>query len=87
MAWTVEILPKALKALAKVTLRERLRIAAQIDRLEEGPCPEGAKKLKGRPERDLYRLRSGDYRILYQAEEARLVVLVVRVAHRREAYR
>lgn len=53
--------------------------------LEANPRPPGAKKLRG--ESDLWRVRVGDYRILYSIEEARLVVLVVKIGHRREVYR
>jgi len=51
----------------------------------ENPRPPGATKLEGGGE--LYRIRSGDYRIIYQIRDDRLVVLVVIVGHRREVYR
>lgn len=84
--WNVEILPKALKALAKLPPRERLRLAHRIDDLAREPRPAGAVKLKGRAW-DFWRVRVGDYRVLYTLREERLTVLIVRVAHRREAYR
>jgi mRNA interferase RelE/StbE len=62
----------------------RLRIAAAILTLADNPRPRGCKKLTGQ---DLYRVRVGDYRVVYEIHDDVLVVLVVRVAHRREAYK
>ncbi|MBF0283385.1 MAG: type II toxin-antitoxin system RelE/ParE family toxin [Magnetococcales bacterium] len=53
--------------------------------LESDPRPSGSLKLAGRP--DAWRMRVGDYRVLYSIEDERLIVLVVKVAHRREVYR
>ena len=61
------------------------RIRTVIDRLADAPRPPGVKKLAGGG--DLYRVRVGDYRIIYEIEDMRLVVLVVRVGHRRDVYR
>ncbi len=63
---------------------DRTRIVAAIDRLAEPPHLGAA--LKGDP-RGLRRLRVGDYRVVYEVRDEELVVLVVRVAHRRDAYR
>jgi mRNA interferase RelE/StbE len=61
------------------------RVLAAVGRLAFDPRPPGVRKLRG-AERT-YRLRVGDYRVVYSIYEARLVVEVVRVAHRREVYR
>jgi len=61
------------------------RLGRRIDSLAENPRPQGIKKLAG--EDDLFRLRVGDYRIIYQIQEKRLVVLVVGVGHRADVYR
>ena len=61
------------------------RIAAAIDTLTVNPRPSGCTKLTG--EENVWRVRVGDYRILYEIHEGRLIVLVIRIAHRREAYR
>jgi mRNA interferase RelE/StbE len=61
------------------------RIGARIDTLALAPRPAGAKQLAG-PER-FYRIRVGDYRVVYQVLDKILKVLVVRVGHRREVYR
>ena len=74
---------------ARQTLRRldgsvRKRIVLRIEALEEEPRPSGCKKLAGS---DLWRIRVGDYRVVYSIQDTRLVVLVVRVGHRREVYR
>jgi mRNA interferase RelE/StbE len=61
------------------------RVDAKILALADEPHPPGSIKLQGA--NDVYRVRVGDYRILYQVEAARLVVVVVDVGHRREVYR
>ncbi len=60
------------------------RLTPSIDALLRNPRPPGIKKLKGE---DAYRLRVGDYRIIYEVHDKVLVVLVVGVGHRREVYR
>jgi mRNA interferase RelE/StbE len=86
MPYTVSIKPKAKKVLAGILdagLYQRLREA--IDGLASNPRPPGCLKMQG--EDGLYRVRVGDYRILYQIQDAALVVLVVRIGNRREIYR
>lgn len=56
-----------------------------MDALSENPRPPGTEALKG--EEGLLRLRVGAYRIIYRIKEARLVVLVMRVGHRKDVYR
>lgn len=75
----------ALKQLEKVPLRVRQRIIRSIESLSEDPRPPMASKLTGHE--DFYRIRVGDYRVVYEVEDDRLVVLVLRVAHRKDAYR
>lgn len=62
----------------------RERIAAAIDGLATDPRPSGAVKLAGR---DDFRIRVGDYRIVYAVDDAERLVLVARIAHRRDVYR
>ena len=71
---------KELRELQKST---RKRIIIAIRKLRNTPRPPGCKKLKGRDE---YRIRVGDYRVLYEIHDDVLIVLVIRVAHRREVY-
>jgi mRNA interferase RelE/StbE len=71
-----------LSTLPKAVLR---RVDAAILALADDPHPPGSKKLQG--EEDLYRIRVGDFRVLYRVEEERLVLLVVNVGNRRDIYR
>jgi mRNA interferase RelE/StbE len=61
------------------------RVNAAILALADDPYPPGSKKLQG--EANLYRVRVGDYRVLYRIEDERLIVLVVNIGHRRDIYR
>ena len=84
--YTVELTPKAsawLRELRDVKLQKR--IVAAAERLADNPHPPGCVKLSGAD--DIWRVRIGDYRVLYEVQNARLVVLVIRIANRREAYR
>lgn len=60
------------------------RIMQRIRALAEDPRPPGCEKLSGQ---ERYRVRQGAYRIIYEVEDARLIVLVVKVGHRRDVYR
>ncbi len=85
MAYTIELKPAAVRDLRKLPADVRRRVAARIDALAIDPTPPGTETLKGEP--NCFRLRLGDYRILYQVEGKGLTVLVIRVGHRREIYR
>jgi mRNA interferase RelE/StbE len=61
------------------------RIVSRIDRLAQEPRPKGARSLRG--SEDLWRVRVGDYRIIYHIDDQQRVIDIVRVRHRREAYR
>jgi len=85
--YAVEILPSASRELAKLTPPIRQRVGRAIDRLAAEPRPRGARLLSRSADRPIWRIRVGDYRVLYELSDARLVVLVIRIAHRRQAYR
>ena len=82
--YTVQYDPKALKELTKVDKPAARRIVKAIDALSAGPRPM-ARPLVGYP--DLWRIRVGDYRVVYTVKDAELVVLALRVAHRSTVYR
>ena len=63
----------------------RGRLAKRIDGLASEPRPPGSRKLAG--SEDLYRLRSGDYRIIYSIEDRLITVTIIRIGHRRDIYR
>lgn len=85
MAYRVELSPSAERELRGIDSVPRGRILRALVNLETESRPRGAKKLKGRGE--LWRIRVGEYRIVYEIRDRMLVVLVVRIAHRREVYR
>jgi len=64
--------------------KERQRIIRRIGQLAEDPRPPGSKKLSGN---DKYRVRQGSYRIVYSIEANELIVVVVKVGHRKDVYR
>lgn len=78
------IKPSAAKELETMPLKDRRRMARRVQRLADQPRPEGAEKLTGL---ELYRLRQGDYRVVYEISEPDHTVTVVKVGHRREVYR
>ena len=84
MAYSVKIKGSALKALARIPKADRERLVETIDRLKTDPLAGGT--LKGEFS-GLRRLRVGRYRIVYEVVHAKLLVLVVRLAHRSAAYR
>lgn len=85
MAYKIIIKPSAKRELKKLARPVQLKISRVIDALAADPRPLKAQKLQGL--KDLYRIRAGDYRIIYQVQARRLLVLVVRIGHRRDVYR
>jgi len=81
----IELKPSARGSLAKIPQPHRQRIATKIDRLAENPRPRGVEKLAGKT--PLYRVRVGDYRVIYEIQDAVLLVLVVRIGGRGDVYR
>jgi mRNA interferase RelE/StbE len=84
MAYVVAFKPSADKALRKLPSKVQERIALATKELRDDPRPRGCKKLKG--EDNLWRIRVGDYRVVYTIKDDQLIVLVVRVAHRKDVY-
>ena len=78
------IKPSAARELEALPARNRSRIVAKIQGLSTNPRPPGSEKLSGE---EKYRLRQGDYRILYSIEDASAMVTIVKIGHRREVYR
>jgi mRNA interferase RelE/StbE len=82
--WRVELGRDAKKELARLPATVQRRVARVLLSLEDEPFPAGCKKLKNR---DGWRVRVGDYRILYFADKAARQVIVGVIAHRRDVYR
>jgi mRNA interferase RelE/StbE len=83
--YRIEITREALRTLAKLDKPVRRRVQAAIDGLSEQPRPPGVLALQGL--RRAYRLRVGDYRMIYTVDDGRLTILMVDLGHRREIYR
>ena len=84
MSWTVEVQRPAEKELAALPLQARERVASALRAMEDAPFPHGVKKLKAR---DGYRVRVGDYRILFTVNRAARLVRVGAIGHRKDVYR
>ena len=83
--YRVAIARRAVKSIARLPRRDQHRVRAAIDLLANEPRPPSSVALAG--EDSVYRVRVGDYRILYEVIDDRLVVLVIRIGHRRDVYR
>ena len=84
MKWRIVFARTAERELAKLSSDIQLRLGRAIRSLEEDPVPASAKRLKGRHE---FRLRVGDYRVLYLLEHEPRIVTISALGHRREVYR
>ncbi len=83
--YRVEFKESAVKEIRAIgRKKDRQRVLARIDGLASNPRPPGSAKLSGS---EAYRIRLGEYRVLYTIEDAMLTVQVVKVGNRREVYR
>lgn len=83
MTYRIEILPAATREIRKLPPEAKRRVQAVIELLADDPRPPAAKRLVARPE---WRVRTGDYRVIYRVEDDVLTVVVVRASHRRDIY-
>ena len=83
--YRIEFTSAAARQIRKLDRPVRTRLLDAIESLASSPRPDGVKKLASTE--NAWRIRVGDYRVIYSIEDDVLVVTVVRVAHRREAYR
>jgi mRNA interferase RelE/StbE len=84
--YAIQFLPSAARQLEKIPANARGGLIDAIDGLAVEPRPDGAKLLTGAGNERIWRIAVSAYRILYTVEDAKLTVLVVRVADRREVY-
>ena len=84
MTYAVRLAPAAVRQLRKLDPPGRRRVQAAIDLLATDPRPPSARHLVGGAGE--WRVRTGDFRIIYEIRDAELVVLVVKVGHRRDVY-
>lgn len=83
--YRVQFKASAARQLEELDKSVRARVGRRIDELCENPRPAGSKRLKGAS--DLWRVRAGDYRVVYSIHDDVLVVLVIKIGNRREIYR
>ena len=83
-SYRILIKPSAAKELETVAKKDRLRIIKRIRELSTDPRPVGAEKLSGQ---ERYRVRQGDFRVVYAIDDEEQAVVVFKVGHRREVYR
>lgn len=83
--YELRITTSAAKSLMKLPRVEQKRIRSAIEALTADPRPHGVTKLSGT--NDSYRVRVGNYRIVYTIDDGELIIVVVRVGHRKEIYR
>ena len=85
MSYRIEIDGQAVKAMARLPKKVLRQIAERIDSLADNPFPPDAEQIKGQV--DIWRIRSGDYRIAYTVRKSVLRILVFRVGDRKDFYR
>ena len=85
MRYQIIIKPTAEKSMDKIPLPVRRRVADAIEELRSDPRPAGVVKLAG--DENLWRIKIGNYRVVYEIHDDRLVVFVLRAAHRKDVYR
>jgi mRNA interferase RelE/StbE len=91
VVYKIVITDSATKELKRIPVKMQDRIFEKIDGLAEEPKPNGHKKLKnfdmpGSDQEDYYRIRVGDYRVIYTIEDAEITIFVMKVAHRKNVY-
>ncbi len=84
MTYRIEFVKQAAKQLKSLSSEEQQKIKIKIDALTNVPRPDGVVKLTG--EDNIYRVRVGNYRIIYSIQDEQLLVLMLKIGHRRDVY-
>jgi len=82
--YKVELRRNVKKSLDRLQAQERHRIIPLLLNLEQEPRPTGVEKVRGT---ELWRIREGDYRLIYHIDDEEKIITVVRIGHRRDIYR
>jgi len=85
MRYSLEFTASASREFHDLDRQFQRRIAEKITALCDDPFPSGSKKLKGQA--DHFRIRVGDYRVIYRIDGKRIVIVIVRIGHRKDVYR
>ena len=83
-SYRIVIKKSAAKEIERIAKNDRIRIIEKIKSLAQNPHPTGSKKLSGQ---EKYRMRQGNYRILYQVIDDELIINVIKVGHRQDIYK
>ena len=83
--YQIEWKTSALRELKRIDRQVIPRIITAIENLKETPFPDGCRKLKG--SEHTYRIRVGDYRVIYTLQEEKILLTIIRIRHRKEVYR
>lgn len=82
--YRVDLRHRVQQSLEKLQAKDRQMIIEALLSLEQAPRPKGVEKIKGT---ELWRIRKGDYRVIYHIDDEEKVITVVRIGHRRDIYR
>ncbi len=85
MSYRIEVKRSAAKALQKTPKADQKRIADKIDSLAQNPSNPDTTKMKGN--NPFHKIRVGDYRIIYEIQEEVLIILIVKIGHRKDVYK
>jgi mRNA interferase RelE/StbE len=85
MRYALEFTASASREFRALDRQLQRRVIEKVTALCQDPLPAGSKKLKGQV--DHFRIRVGDYRVVYRIEGKRVVIVIVRIGHRRDVYR
>ena len=83
--YSIEVSATAEKQLRKLSKKDQISVLKRIQELSREPRPNRSRKLRG-PD-NIYRVRVGKYRILYSIENKHLIIIILKVGHRRDVYR
>ena len=84
MSYSIQVLRRAQKELAQLPKQEYERIKEVVQNLSQDPRPQGCKKLTGR---EGWRIRVGDYRVIYEIDDGQNKLTVLHIGHRRDVYK
>jgi len=84
MSYSIQILRRAQKELAQLPKQEYERIKEAVENLSHGPRPQGCKKLTGR---EGWRIRVGEYRVIYEIDDVQQRLTILHIGHRRDVYK
>ena len=84
-SFRIEVSATAEKQIRKLRREDQVRVLRAIQPLATEPIPQGSRKIRGYD--DVFRIRVGTYRILYRVEGRRLLIIILKIGHRREIYR